>query len=99
METECILSDYLEQAMEVAVYDKLDDGTFAGRIPPCKGVLAFGATLRECERLLRSTLEDWLLLGLTTAGNPSNASEFIPRPAASCPPSPDPSEKGRRGFR
>ena len=30
METECILSDYLEQAMEVAVYDKLDDGTFAG---------------------------------------------------------------------
>ncbi len=64
METECILSDYLEQAMEVAVYDKLDDGTFAGRIPPCKGVLAFGTTLRECERLLRSTLEDWLLLGL-----------------------------------
>ena len=64
METECILSDYLERAMEVAVYDKLDDGTFAGRIPPCKGVLAFGTTLRECERLLRSTLEDWLLLGL-----------------------------------
>lgn len=64
METECILSGYLEQAMEVAVYDKLDDGTFAGRIPPCKGVLAFGTTLRECERFLRSTLEDWLLLGL-----------------------------------
>ena len=64
MRTECILSDYLEQAMEVAAYDKLDDGTFSGRIPPCKGVLAFGTTLKECERLLRSTLEDWLLLGL-----------------------------------
>ena len=99
METECILSDYLEQAMEVAVYDKLDDGTFAGRIPPCKGVLAFGTTLKECERLLRSTLEDWLLLGLTTAGNPSNASEFTPRPADSCSLGPDPSERGRRGFR
>ena len=29
MRTECILSDYLEQAMEVAAYDKLDDGTFS----------------------------------------------------------------------
>ena len=59
-----ILTEYLEQALTVAVYDKLDDGTFAGRIPPCKGVVAFGASLRECEHLLRSTLEDWLLLGL-----------------------------------
>ena len=25
MRTECILSDYLEQAMEAAAYDKLDD--------------------------------------------------------------------------
>ena len=59
-----ILTDYLEQALAMAVYDKLDDGTFAGRIPPCKGVVAFAASLRECEHLLRSTLEDWLLLGL-----------------------------------
>lgn len=59
-----VLTDYLEQALAMAVYDKLDDGTFAGRIPPCKGVVAFGTSLRECEHLLRSTLEDWLLLGL-----------------------------------
>ena len=59
-----ILTDYLEQALAMAVYDKLDDGTFAGRIPPCKGVIALGNSLRECEHLLRSTLEDWLLLGL-----------------------------------
>ncbi len=64
MATQCILSDYLEYAMAVAAYDKLEDGSFAGRIPPCKGVLAFGTTLEECEGLLRSTLEDWLLLGL-----------------------------------
>jgi len=42
----------------------LEDGTFAGRIPPCKGVVAFGTTLRECEEELRATLEDWLLVGL-----------------------------------
>jgi len=47
-----------------ALYDKLEDGSFAGRIPSCKGVVAFGATLRECEDELRSTLEDWILVGL-----------------------------------
>ena len=59
-----ILSDYVKQAMSEAVYDKLEDDTFVGRIPPCKGVLAFGATLRECEDELQSTLEDWILIGL-----------------------------------
>lgn len=59
-----ILSDYVEQAMSEAVYDKLEDDTFVGRIPPCKGVLAFGTTLRECEGELQSTLEDWILIGL-----------------------------------
>jgi predicted RNase H-like HicB family nuclease len=50
--------------MAQAVYDKLEDGTFAGKIPPCKGVVAFGRTLRECEDELHSTLEDWILVGL-----------------------------------
>jgi len=59
-----ILTEYVSQLMAHAVYDKLEDGTFAGRIPPCKGVVAFGATLRECEDELRSTLEDWILVGL-----------------------------------
>ena len=59
-----ILSEYVEQVMAQAVYDKLEDGTFAGRIPPCKGVISFGNTLRECEDELRSVLEDWILVGL-----------------------------------
>ncbi|MEW6173827.1 MAG: type II toxin-antitoxin system HicB family antitoxin [Bacillota bacterium] len=53
-----ILTDYIEQGMAQAVYDKLDDGTFAGRIQSCPGVIALGNTLRECERELRSTLEE-----------------------------------------
>ena len=59
-----ILTDYVNQALAHAVYDKLEDGTFAGRIPFCKGVVAFGTTLHECEDELHSTLEDWLLVGL-----------------------------------
>ena len=50
--------------MAHALYDKLEDGTFAGHIPSCRGVVAFGDTLRECEKELRSTLEEWVLVGL-----------------------------------
>ncbi|MEK6690892.1 MAG: type II toxin-antitoxin system HicB family antitoxin [Nitrospirota bacterium] len=64
MPAKYILSEYLEQAMSEALYDKLEDGTFTGKIPACKGVIAFGTTLRECEDELRSTLEDWILVGL-----------------------------------
>ena len=59
-----IFSDYVELALEQAEYDKLDDETFSGRIPSCTGVVAFASTLRECESELRSTLEDWVLVGL-----------------------------------
>lgn len=59
-----ILSDYIEQALAKAEYDKLEDDSFAGRIPDFVGVVAFGLSLRECENELRSTLEDWLLVGL-----------------------------------
>ncbi len=59
-----ILSAYIEEAMSQALYDKLEDNTFSGRIPSCKGVIAFGNTLRDCEDELHSTLEDWLLVGL-----------------------------------
>lgn len=64
MNAQYILSDYIDRAMGQADYDKLEDGTFAGRIASCKGVLAFAATLKECEGELRSTLEDWILIGL-----------------------------------
>jgi len=58
------LSTYIEAAMELAHYDKLEDGSYSGQIPKLPGVIAFGKTLRHCEHELRSTLEDWLLVGL-----------------------------------
>jgi predicted RNase H-like HicB family nuclease len=59
-----ILTGYIESALTEAVYDKLEDGSFFGKIPSCVGVVAFGKTLRECEYELHSTLEEWILLGL-----------------------------------
>ncbi len=58
------LTDYINCALACAEYDKFEDGSFAGRIPKCKGVVVFAKSLRECENKLRSTLEDWILVGL-----------------------------------
>ncbi|MCX8082111.1 MAG: type II toxin-antitoxin system HicB family antitoxin [bacterium] len=58
-----MISEYIKEAMEHAVYEKLEDGTYAGKIPECKGVVAFEKTLRKCEEKLQSVLEAWVLLG------------------------------------
>jgi len=59
-----ILSDYFTAAMTRALYERLEDGDYAGRIPELVGVVAFGKKQRECEEALRSVLEDWVLVGL-----------------------------------
>ena len=64
MATKFILSDYVEQALIQATYDKLEDNSFVGCIPSCQGVIAFGENLRECEYEVQSVFEDWLFLGL-----------------------------------
>jgi predicted RNase H-like HicB family nuclease len=64
MAVKFILSEYIALAMAQAVYDNLEDGTFAASIPSCPGVIAFAVTRQQCEEELRSTLEDWLLVGL-----------------------------------
>jgi hypothetical protein len=64
MDGRFVLTDYVDQALSLAVYDKLDNDTFAGRIPACKGVNASGSALRECQDELRSSLEDWILASL-----------------------------------
>jgi len=64
MERKFIITDYIEYLLSLAIYDKLEDGSFSGKIPECKGVVAFGNSLRECADDLHSTLEDWILVGL-----------------------------------
>ena len=64
MAAQFILTDYINDLMAQAEYDKLEDDTFSGRIPTCKGVVAFANTLNDCETELHSTLEDWILVGI-----------------------------------
>ena len=64
MNIDNVLSTYIDGALDRAEYEKLEDGSYAGSIPDCPGVIAFAGSLRNCGRGLRSVLEDWLLLGL-----------------------------------
>jgi predicted RNase H-like HicB family nuclease len=57
-----MLIEYIDKAMSKAVYEILEDGTYAGRIPLCPGVVAFGKTLYECQNELESVLEGWLIV-------------------------------------
>ncbi len=57
-----MLTEYIERAMGKAVYDKLEDGSYCGKIPDCLGTIAFGETLYQCQNELKSVLEGWLLV-------------------------------------
>jgi predicted RNase H-like HicB family nuclease len=57
-----MLLEYINQAMAKATYDKLEDGSFFGKIPRCPGVVAFAETLYKCQQELRSSLEGWLIV-------------------------------------
>ena len=57
-----MLTEYINKAMSLAVFDKLEDGSFSGKIPKCPGVIAFGETLFQCQRELKSALEGWLIV-------------------------------------
>jgi len=59
-----MLIEYINKAMSKAVYEKLDDGSYSGRIPQTPGVIAFGETLYRCQEELRSILEGWLIVKL-----------------------------------
>ena len=49
MKTTFVITDYIDNAMDEAFFDKLEDDSFAGKIPSCKGVIAFSKTLKECK--------------------------------------------------
>ena len=59
-----MLVKYINKAMSQAVYDKLEDGSFCGKIPECPGVLAFADSLYHCQEVLQSVLEGWLIVKL-----------------------------------
>jgi predicted RNase H-like HicB family nuclease len=55
---------YIHEAMKLAKYKILEDGTYYGDIPGFRGVLANADNLEECRDELQEILEEWLILGL-----------------------------------
>jgi predicted RNase H-like HicB family nuclease len=64
-----MLTEYIEHAMRKAHYELMENGRFFATIPKCKGLWAQAESLEKCREELRSTLEDWLLLGLQLGHN------------------------------
>jgi predicted RNase H-like HicB family nuclease len=59
-----MLIKYINKAMSKAIYDKLEDGGFCGKIPDCPGVIAFAHSLYKCHEELQSVLEGWIIVKL-----------------------------------
>ncbi len=60
-----MLASYLDQAMEQAIYEIIEDeGTYWGEIPGLQGVWARHETLEGCRRELREAQSDWIALRL-----------------------------------
>ncbi len=60
-----MLASYLDEAMEQAVYEIIEDeGTYWGEIPGLQGVWARDTTLEGCRRELREAVSDWIALRL-----------------------------------
>jgi predicted RNase H-like HicB family nuclease len=59
-----MLTKYIREAMKLARYKILEDGTYYGDIPGFRGVLANADSLEECREELQEVLEEWILLGL-----------------------------------
>ena len=59
-----MLTKYIHEAMKLAKYKILEDGSYYGDIPGFRGVLANADNLEECRDELQETLEDWILLGI-----------------------------------
>ena len=64
MSSHLVLEKYIENALDQAEYARFEDGSHSGSIPVCPGVIAFANSPGDCERELRSVLEEWLLLGM-----------------------------------
>ena len=60
-----MLTEYVEEALRRARYDKIDDPEpFYGEVEELKGVWASGKTLEECRNNLKDVIEGWILVSI-----------------------------------
>jgi len=61
-----MLLEYIQNAMQKAKYEKLDDDeSYYGEIPGFEGVYANADSLEDCRKELEEVLEEWLFLRIS----------------------------------
>jgi predicted RNase H-like HicB family nuclease len=59
-----MLTRYIQAAMHEATYVLLENGTFYGEMPACKGVWSNANSLKDCREELQDSLRDGIILSL-----------------------------------
>jgi predicted RNase H-like HicB family nuclease len=57
-----LITDYIDQALHRANYQKVDEGQFCATVPGLRGVIATGRTLEQCREQLAEVIEEWILV-------------------------------------
>lgn len=60
-----MFSEYVDEAMRHANYEKLEDGTWYGEVPELRFTWANAPTLEACRTKLRDEVEDWLVFAIS----------------------------------
>ena len=83
-----MIRQYVDEALKMARYDKLDGGTFYGEVPRLRGVMATASTLERCREQLAEVIEEWILirvakrLPIPRLGKARSASKDLSRAAS-----------------
>ena len=64
-----MLSAYIHEALKLAQYERLNDGTYFGEIAGFDGVFSDADNLEACREQLQEVLEGWIILGLRMGHN------------------------------
>ena len=59
-----MLVDYVQKAMRLARFERIEDGTWFGSIPRFHGVWANDKSKVACRRVLQEVLEEWTVINL-----------------------------------
>ena len=57
-----MITEYIQAALEISQYKKIDDDSWFAEIPGFDGVWSNGRSVEECRKELVEVLEEWLIL-------------------------------------
>ena len=60
-----MFSEYIQAALNLAVYELIDNDEYCATVPKLRGVIAIGKTVEECRSDLIEVIEEWIALRLS----------------------------------